>query len=49
MRQNFNVETFGKYMMVSCPSEEIIGKQKRPYSLIISLSNQQQAILQRLK
>jgi hypothetical protein len=36
-------------MMVSCPSEEVLGKEQRPYSLLISLGNQQQNILHRFK
>lgn len=36
-------------MMVSCPSEEVIGKVQRPYSLIMSLTDYQCRILHRFK
>jgi hypothetical protein len=46
---NLEVENFGKYVMMNCPNEEIIAKETRPYSLLASLCNQQQTILQRFK
>lgn len=49
VKQSLKVENFGKYMMISCPSEEIIGKAQRPYSIIVSLSEYQMRILDRLK
>lgn len=49
LKQNYTIENFGKYMMVSCPTEEVLSKVQRPYSLIISLSNYQCNILERFK
>lgn len=49
VRQNLNVDSFGKYMMVGCPSEEIISKERRPYSLITSLGNLHQSIVEKFK
>ena len=49
LKQNMKVENFGKYMMVNCPSEDVIGKVQRPYTIIMSLSEYQCRILQRFK
>lgn len=49
LKQSLRVENFGKYMMLSCPTEEIIGKVQRPYSIIISLCDYQHRIMERFK
>ena len=49
VKQSYSVECFGKYMMISCPSDEIMKKVYRPYSILVSQTDYQCKILHRFK
>ena len=49
VRQSLSIENFGKYMMISCPSDEVMKKIHRPYSILISQTDYQCKILHRFK
>lgn len=49
VRQLLKVENFGKYVMMSCPNEEILSRIQRPYTLMISLCETQKKITDKFK